>query len=149
MQRNCSGDADSTKPHACPGLCKCSFHESCSSIFASVHFARLGKIRVVLRLFARRICRKQARGIRDWKRSRKVVQETGERAAANGRQHRGSRCKEHTRCYHISNQESRISYFLGVRTRMCYGVFERGGRSIGRLAKRSNYAHSCWDKRSR
>jgi hypothetical protein len=64
-----------------PFLCKCSFHEGCGSIFASVHFARLGKIRVVLHFLlahfsARRIGRKQAKGIRDWQRSRRVVAET-------------------------------------------------------------------------
>ena len=67
-----------------PFLCKCSFHGSCSSIVASVHFVRLGKIRVGFALccsslFCPRDSRKQANGTWDWQSSRRVVKE-----AANG-----------------------------------------------------------------
>ena len=106
-------------------FCKCSFCKTWQDSCGFALFARP--------LFCLKDRTEAGKGNSGLAEAQRVVEETANGSRRNDRKQRESRYGEHTRCYHISKYTSRFSYFLGVRTRMCWGAFERGGRSIGWL----------------
>jgi hypothetical protein len=111
-------------------FCKCSFCKTWQDSCGFALFARP--------LFCLKDRTEAGKGNSGLAEAQRVVEETANGSRRNDRKQRESRYGEHTRCYHISKYTSRFSYFLGVRTRMCWGAFERGGRSIGRLVGQEN-----------